>query len=83
MTVFGAAPEATATLAQLAAVVDADRSARLFLDRGDGILELVAAVPDGAESPGDRMGTSRRLRRWLTRTRATRWLGDGARRPAR
>jgi diguanylate cyclase (GGDEF)-like protein len=44
----GPAPETEATLTRLAADVDADRGACLYLDRGDGSLDLVAAVGPAA-----------------------------------
>ena len=74
MTVIRPAPETTAALAQLASAVDADRAAQLYLDRGDGVMELVAAVRDGGggSSLSGVTGTGTggapggRLRRWLT-----------------
>jgi diguanylate cyclase (GGDEF)-like protein len=66
MTVVRGVPETDRALTQLAASVDADRSARLYLDRGDGVLELVASVPHGAESPEGEAGPWLRLRRWLS-----------------
>jgi diguanylate cyclase (GGDEF)-like protein len=62
------ATEARAALARLATDVDADRGARLYVDRGDGVLELVAAV--GRAAPGSGRGAERagdRLRHWRGR----------------
>jgi diguanylate cyclase (GGDEF)-like protein len=64
--------EAGSALRKLAAAVDADLGAHLYFDRGDGVLELVAAeVTARATSPvartDDLAGTRvRRLRRWLS-----------------
>ncbi len=77
-------PETLAALQRLAADVDADHGARLYVDRGDGILELAGTVP-GVEVPrraviggrpgtgdraagGDRPGGGSRFRRWLSTT---------------
>jgi diguanylate cyclase (GGDEF)-like protein len=68
--------EATAALEHLALAVDADHGVRLYVDRGDGVLELMASVRDGraveptdeprdearAAEPGEDGGL---LRRWL------------------
>jgi len=67
---------ATAALKHLALAVDADRGAHLYLDRGDGVLELIASVRDGQAlalpapdaGPADRSPVEDeggRLRRWL------------------
>ncbi len=47
------AKEASAALRRLALAVDADRGALLYLDRGDGVLELMASVceRESASSP--------------------------------
>ena len=63
--------ETSQTLRHLAITVDADRGAHLFLDRGDGVLEVVASVrPDRPVARGrvedpsvGREGNP--LRRWL------------------
>jgi hypothetical protein len=39
--------ETSETLLHLAAAVEADRGAHLYLDRGAGVLEPVASVRDG------------------------------------
>ena len=44
---MGMAGEATAALQRLAVAVDADHGAHLFLDRGDGLVELAASVREG------------------------------------
>lgn len=41
------AQEATAALKHLAVAIEADRGAYLYLDRGDGVLEMIAAVRAG------------------------------------
>lgn len=69
-------PETTAALARLAEAVDADRAARLYLDRGDGVLELAVALParatatshDAAAAARSRGEWQGRLRRWLSPT---------------
>jgi diguanylate cyclase (GGDEF)-like protein len=66
-------PETTAALVRLAGAVDADRGAQLYLDRGDGVLELVVALPAGSTATigeasagsGPRSDEHGRLRRWL------------------
>jgi diguanylate cyclase (GGDEF)-like protein len=45
---------ASSALKHLAVAVDADRGAYLFVDRGDGLLELVASVRDGQAQFDDR-----------------------------
>ncbi len=77
--------EAAAALTRLARDVDADRGAHLYLDRGDGVLELIASVRDGeAISDGSEAGTGDErpidqgptgdegglLRRWLPAPRS-------------
>lgn len=64
--------EASTALRHLAIAIDADRGAHLFLDRGDGVLELIASVregevvsPDSAET-GPATDEPGRLRRWLS-----------------
>ena len=51
--------DTAATLRHLAAAVDADHGARLYLDRGDGILRLVASVTEGRIDPTDHRGEVR------------------------
>jgi diguanylate cyclase (GGDEF)-like protein len=51
--------DTAATLRHLAAAVDADHGARLYLDRGDGILRLVASVREGRVLPTDHRGEVR------------------------
>ncbi len=73
MTVAGT-PETTAALTRLADAIDADRGARLYLDRGDGVLELIAARSDQAGTTSGKLprdgrphaGAQGRLRRWLS-----------------
>lgn len=72
------APRTQAALARLVQAVDADRGARLYLDRGDGVLELAASIDgldvkaagNGVHDPsrGQRAGSDERgrLRRWLS-----------------
>jgi GAF domain-containing protein len=73
MTIIGGAPETAITLAQLAAAIDADRSAELYLDRGDGVLELVAAVPAG-HAPAGGTGASGSPTRDAHASRLAAWL---------
>jgi len=40
--------EAASALRHLAVAIDADRGAHLFLDRGDGVLDLIASVREGS-----------------------------------
>ncbi len=49
------AGQAQAALARLAQAVDADHGARLYVDRGDGVLEIVADIDRAAAArpPGD------------------------------
>jgi hypothetical protein len=57
-----------AVLARLAQDVDADRGVRLYVDRGDGVLELAAAVtPEGSSGGLPASTLSQRLRRWTGR----------------
>ncbi len=83
------APSTQAALARLVQAVDADRGARLYLDRGDGVLELAASI-DGPvvttagdvvhdPSRGQRAGSDERgrLRRWLSPSQPRLvWHGD-------
>ncbi len=70
---MGPAPETARALERLARAVDADHAARLYLDRGDGVLELAASVgstvqpDDGAEQTvtASRPSSVDRIRRWL------------------
>ena len=62
--------EATTALRLLASAVDADHGAHLYLDRGDGVLELVASVSEGRPAAPDSKSARpasevRRERRWL------------------
>lgn len=72
------AQETAAALRHLAVAVDADRGAHLYLDRGDGVLELIASVRDGqAVHPGSGAQRARHSEpggRW-------RWLLPGGRQP--
>lgn len=69
----GPVPEAVRALERLARAVDADHAARLYLDRGDGVLELAASVSgtaqldDGADGrrAAPRRSSSSRIRQWL------------------
>jgi diguanylate cyclase (GGDEF)-like protein len=47
------------TLRHLASAVEADHGARLYLDRGDGVLRLIAAVREGRVVPTDHRGEVR------------------------
>lgn len=67
---MGQGQEAASALKHLAVAVDADRGVHLFLDRGDGVLELVASVREGhalqvdaptAGPDGDDPGLLRRI----------------------
>ncbi|MEX1296064.1 MAG: diguanylate cyclase [Candidatus Limnocylindrales bacterium] len=67
-------PDATDALIRLARDVDADLGVHLYIDRGDGLLEVVASVraghaltsPEAAVvEPADGAGAGERLRRWL------------------
>jgi len=69
---IGLEHESASALKHLATAIDADRGAHLYLDGGDGVLELIASVRDGvsvpphgsgAEPGGEEHGL---LRRWLT-----------------
>ena len=80
--------DANASLVQLARDIDADHGVHLYLDRGDGILELVASVREGEalsatdaaiSGEADAPDTGGRLRRWLPgRTEETREVVPGA-----
>jgi diguanylate cyclase (GGDEF)-like protein len=81
------AQDATDALVRLARDVDADHGVRLYLDRGDGVLDLVAVVREGrslesgavvADTEGE-SDTRGPLRRWLAgrRQKATP-VGPGA-----
>ncbi len=67
--------EVATALKHLAIAVEADRGASLYLDRGDGVLDLVASVRDGeALSEGQADSASQAeegglLRRWLPTAR--------------
>jgi putative methionine-R-sulfoxide reductase with GAF domain len=52
----GSSQSAATALKHLAVAVDADRGAHLFLDRGDGALELVASVREGRATQVDADG---------------------------
>jgi diguanylate cyclase (GGDEF)-like protein len=47
------------TLRHLAAAIDADHGAHLYLDRGDGIMRLAASVKEGRIVPSDHKGEIR------------------------
>jgi len=67
--------DVTAALKQLALAIDADRGVHLFLDRGDGVLELIASIRRGqvaepgtgpvAPAPAAATEQGGLLRRWL------------------
>jgi diguanylate cyclase (GGDEF)-like protein len=63
--------EAASALRHLAVAIDADRGAHLFLDRGDGVLDLIASVREGeallpgSSGAGPAVEELGRLRRWL------------------
>jgi diguanylate cyclase (GGDEF)-like protein len=63
--------EGSTALRHLALAIDADRGAHLFLDRGDGVLELIASVREGevvspeSADTGPAADEPGRLRRWL------------------
>jgi diguanylate cyclase (GGDEF)-like protein len=68
------AQEATDALKRLARDIDADHGVHLYLDRGDGVLDLVASVREGEPQtaadvanlgPTDEPDHASRLRRWL------------------
>jgi diguanylate cyclase (GGDEF)-like protein len=67
--------DATDALARLALDIDADHGVHLYLDRGDGVLDLVASVREGEAlsatdvavvgGPEPERSDTGRLRRWL------------------
>ena len=61
--------EAQSVLSRLAVDVDADLGAHLYMDRGDGVLELVASSGTAVAPSGARQSRLRsRLRRWTGRS---------------
>ncbi len=81
--------EATAALKHLALAIDADHGVRLYLDRGDGVLELMASVRGGqAVDPSTEVFDEEHepvvdheegglLRRWLPSARGASGAEDG------
>ena len=63
----GPAQEIPSALRQLALAVDADHATHLYLDRGDGVLELVASTGEGGIVPSEGLDTGEAGRGFLQR----------------
>jgi diguanylate cyclase (GGDEF)-like protein len=63
----GPAQEIPSALRQVALAVDADQAAHLYLDRGDGVLELVASTGEGGMMPSSGLDTGEVERGFLQR----------------